>query len=185
MVPVNHVEHGPHFVFSCILLWLLIKICKKPLKKKYYTTFNNLIPFSILGVPILTYPLSFCLLSSYDRWIMPKFSTMSEQASPSPPACCLCACSRRWLTDWRRPRGSTTWPTSGSAWPCWPSLPWCSVSSPATDRWQPSELLEQSVVLPAWWRMETFLQDYITNTRFSDKKTRFKDLLRAHCQKIV
>lgn len=57
----------------------------------------------------------------YDRWIMPKFSTMSERALPSPPVCCLCACSQHWLTDWPRPRGSTTWPTSGSAWPCWPS----------------------------------------------------------------
>lgn len=62
-----------------------------------------------------------CLLSLFDRWIMPRFSTMSEQALPSPPVCCLCVCSQPWLTDWPRPRGNTTWPTSDSAWPCWPS----------------------------------------------------------------
>lgn len=77
------------------------------------------------------------LVFSPDRWTMPRSSTMWEQELPFLLECCLCACSRRWLTDWPRPRGSTTWPTSGSAWPCWPLWPWCSVSSPAIDRWQP------------------------------------------------
>lgn len=62
---------------------------------------------------------------------MPKFFTMSERASPSPPACCLCACSQPWPTAWPRRRASTAWRTSASAWRCWPLEPWCSVSSSA------------------------------------------------------
>lgn len=113
----GHMQPRNSFVFCSLLLFISNSSCINP-KLTQLVVFSVIILDGVVSSDPWWHSLSTLSLC---RWIMPKFSTMSERASPFPPACCLWASSRRWRTNWPKHRESTTRPTSDSSWRFWPS----------------------------------------------------------------